>query len=198
MNILTLKNKSIEALSSFAESCLSRPNIIAILQIALASCLIGICAQIKIPLYFTPVPLTVQTSCVMLVGALLGSRKGALAVLCYLMQGWMGLPVWAGGAAGLPYFMGPTGGYLLALVAQAYLVGWFLERPSSQSLAKTIGIILLSICLQLGLGSLWLAQYVGIQQCFMLGFYPFIFVEIAKSVLVAVYVKSRKDRRFNT
>jgi len=67
-------------------------------------------AQVRIPLPFTPVPLTGQTFAVLLVGAALGSRRGAASLLLYLVQGLAGLPVFAGGASGLAYLAGPTAG----------------------------------------------------------------------------------------
>jgi biotin transport system substrate-specific component len=167
---------------------------IMVLKILLASCLIGISAQIKIPLYFTPVPLTIQTSAVMLIGALLGSRHGAIAALCYLIQGCIGLPVWAGGASGFAHFMGPTGGYLMAYIVQAYIIGRFLERQARPTLPKVTMILLFSICVQMGVGSLWLAQYVGFGNCFMLGFYPFVLGEAIKALLIAIYLKYRNFR----
>ena len=159
----------------------------AIAQIALASCFLGICAQIKIPLYFTPIPLTLQTFGVMFVGAFLGSRRGPLAVLCYLVQGAIGLPVWAGGAAsGLAQFIGPTGGYLMAYIGQAYLIGRLLEGQTNP--IRIFAALLLAVCLQLGFGSLWLAQFVGIDQCFALGFYPFVLGDATKALFVAICV----------
>ncbi len=191
MTILTIKKKKAAITSFIHSSLLLDQRIITILKILLASCFIAICAQIKIPLYFTCIPLTVQTPAIMLVGALLGSRKGAMAVLCYLVQGCAGFPVWAGGASGFLHFMGPTGGYLMAFVVQAYMIGWFLERQRSMKLTKIMGILLLAICIQLGIGSLWLAQFVGFERCFMLGFYPFVLGEIARAFLLAVYLRSR-------
>ncbi len=161
----------------------------AAVQIVLASCIIGICAQIKIPLYFTPVPLTITTCVIMLAGALLGSRKGALAVLCYLAQGWMGLPVFAGGASGLLHFMGPTGGYLIGYVVQAFVVGWLLEKKHDKSIVTISGILLASTCLEMGIGSLWLAQFVGIESCLKLGFFPFFFIEVVKALAIATLIK---------
>ncbi len=193
MAILTTKKKT-AAVFSFLQSCVADQRKLTVLKILLASCFIGCCAQIKIPLYFTPVPLTIQTSAVMLVGALLGGRNGALAALCYLIQGWVGLPVWAGGASGFLHFMGPTGGYLIAYVVQAYLIGKFLHTPGNMKLAKIMGVLLLSICVQMGIGTLWLARFVGMERCFMLGFYPFILGEVAKAFLFAIYLKSRKSR----
>jgi biotin transport system substrate-specific component len=163
-----------------------------VLQVILASCFIAICAQIKIPLYFTPVPFTVQGIAVMLVGAILGSRKGALAVLCYLVQGSLGLPVWAGGATGgLSYLLKGlgTGGYLMAYVIQAYLIGWFMEKYPRANLLKIAGVMVLSVCLQLSLGSLWLAQFVGLKRCFTLGCFPFILGDAAKALLVATSIR---------
>lgn len=162
------------------------------LQIVLASCFIAICAQIKIPLYFTPVPLTIQTSAIMLVGATLGSRKGTLAVLCYLIQGWIGLPVWAGGASGLLHFMGPTGGYLIAYLFQACFIGKMLEKKCSW--VKVIAVLSASICIQLSMGSLWLGKYVGMHRCFALGFTPFLASEFAKAFILSYYIKNQTKR----
>lgn len=163
-----------------------------VLQIILASCFIGICAQIKIPLYFTPVPLALHSASVIAVGAILGSRKGALAVICYLMQGCLGLPVFAGGATGCLYFLGATGGYLAGFIPQAYLIGLFTEKYSKPGLNKTVFVLLMIVFLQLGLGSLWLAQFVGFNNCLMLGFYPFILVEMLKMLPLAAYIQFRK------
>jgi biotin transport system substrate-specific component len=190
MAVLT-KKKRIAETFSFLQSFSFNQEIISVLQILFASYFIGICAQIKIPLYFTPVPLAGATFAVMLSGALLGSRKGALAVLCYLIQGWIGLPVWAGGAAGFAHFIGPTGGYLTAYILQAYFIGWFLQAQSRMGQTKIISVLLLSICLQMSVGALWLAQFVGIKHCFMCGFYPFIPGEVAKAFLVAAYLRFR-------
>jgi biotin transport system substrate-specific component len=189
MTIVKAKQKPFSAAALFQSSAL-----LTILQIILASCFMGICAQIKIPLFFTPVPLTVQTSGVMLIAIFLGRRKAMYAMMCYLMQGCIGLPVWAGGAAGFMHFMGPTGGYLMAYIAQACFIGWFFERQEKASLLQIVGVFTLSVCLQLGIGSLWLARFVGIQQCFALGFFPFISSEIARAVLIAVCIRSGRNK----
>lgn len=191
MAITSTKQKTAEV-AAFLQAALSDRRVLTALKILLASCFIGICAQIKIPLYFTPVPLTIQTAGVMLAGALLGSRHGALAALCYLIQGCIGLPVWAGGASGLAHFMGPTGGYLMAYIVQAYLIGWFLERQNTPKLVTIMGALFLSIVIQMGIGSIWLAQFVGLGNCLALGFFPFLFTEMAKASLLGVYLRARK------
>jgi biotin transport system substrate-specific component len=118
---------------AFFKSLALSQNVTSFFQILFAACFMGVCAQIKIPLHFTPVPLTVQTTGVMLIGVFLGSRKGVYAILFYLIQGCLGLPVWAGGASGFLHFTGPTGGYLMASILQVAFIGWFLEKRRKTS-----------------------------------------------------------------
>src|ERR1700729_4606730 len=96
-------------------------------QVALvvgASLFVGLCAHISIPLPFTPVPLTVQNFGVLLVGLLLGSRRGFAALILYLAEGAMGLPVFSpGGVGGIAQLLGVTGGYLLVYPFVAVLSG---------------------------------------------------------------------------
>ncbi|MCX6991143.1 MAG: biotin transporter BioY [Chlamydiae bacterium] len=162
------------------------------LQIVLASCFIGLVAQIKIPLYFTPVPLTGQTFAIMLMGALLGPRKGAQAALLYLVEGCMGLPVWAGGQGGLIHLLGPTGGYLLAYPLQAYLIGSIFKRVGV-SLIRATSALFLCCILQLLLGSLWLGFFVGSKNMLTMGCTPFLPGEALKALLVASFIKTRKN-----
>lgn len=90
-------------------------------MIVAASLFIAIAAQVAVPMW--PVPITLSTLAVLTVGLSLGPRMGALAVLTYLAEGAMGLPVFANGGAGLAYMTGPTGGFLLGYVAMAYIAG---------------------------------------------------------------------------
>jgi len=90
------------------------------------SLLTALAAQIVIPLY--PVPITGQTFVVLLAGALLGPRLGAMAMIAYLIEGASGLPFFKGGQGGLLHLMGPTGGYLIAFPAAAYITGAFAEH----------------------------------------------------------------------
>src|SRR3989454_10731744 len=90
------------------------------------SLLTALSAQIVIPI--GPVPITGQTFAVLLTGALLGSRLGAMAMIAYLIEGASGLPFFAGGMAGLPHLLGPTGGYLVAFPAAAFITGAFAEH----------------------------------------------------------------------
>jgi biotin transport system substrate-specific component len=167
---------------------------VAIIQIVCGSLFIGLGAQIEIPLYFTPVPLTGQTFAIMLVGALLGCRKGALSVILYISEGAMGLPVFSGGGFGLVHLFGPTRGYFLGFVIQAFLVGWFLENIRTNETKKIIFALLLACTVQLWIGALWLAHYVGLNHAFMLGVYPFIPGEIIKILAITAFLKWRGNK----
>src|SRR6266511_525594 len=90
------------------------------------SLLTALAAQIVIPI--GPIPITAQTFAVLLTGALLGSRLGAMAMIAYLFEGASGLPFFAGAHGGLLHLMGPTGGYLVAFPAAAFITGAFAEH----------------------------------------------------------------------
>lgn len=104
-----------------------------LLLIVAGSLLVALCAQISLPLPFSPIPVTGQTFAVLLLGAVYGARRSAAALALYLAEGAVGLPVFAPeGPAGLARLLGPTGGYLLAFPAAAFLMGWLVERPAAR------------------------------------------------------------------
>jgi len=156
-----------------------------LLQVLAGSFLIGLCAQIAIPLPFTPVPITGQTFAIMLLGVLLGSRRGACAVLFYLAEITMGMPVLAGGAVAPLALIGPRGGYLLGMVLQAFLAGKCVERGWKQG--KLFVGLMLTCALELACGAIFLANFVGLSNVFFMGVLPFIPGEIIKSLLVSGY-----------
>jgi biotin transport system substrate-specific component len=140
-----------------------------------------------------PVPITAQTLVVLLAGALLGSRRGALCLLTYLAEGLLGLPVFAHGKAGPAALAGPTGGYLIGFVVAAYLVGALAERgwdrrAGTTVLAMVVGNLAIYAC---GLG--WLAVLVhllgrsfGDGGVLALGLYPVLIGDLVKIALAAV------------
>jgi biotin transport system substrate-specific component len=140
-------------------------------------------AQVALRLPFSPVPITAQTLAVLLTGALLGSRRGALSLLAYLAEGAMGLPVFARGGAGLPYMLGPTGGYLAGFVAAAYLTGWLAERGWDRRMASTALAMLVGNVALYAPGLVWLAAFVGASKALTLGFYPFVIGDLLKLAL---------------
>lgn len=155
------------------------------LAVAAASVLIAACARVAIPLPFTPVPLSGATLGVLYAGALLGSRRGAAAVLLYLLQGAAGLPVFAGGAAGLPHFLGPTGGYLLGFPVGAYVVGRLAERGWDRSPARAFAMTLLGSLPVLALGCLGLSRFMPASAALDAGLWPFIPGDLIKAAVTA-------------
>ncbi|HLC96605.1 MAG TPA: biotin transporter BioY [Candidatus Nanoarchaeia archaeon] len=113
-------------------------NIKGMVFAALFAALTAAVSPIKIPLGFTPVPITLQTMMVLLAGALLGSRLGALSQILYLAVGALGLPVFAGGSSGLGVLFGPTGGYLFSYPFAAFAVGFLIERIQKKTYGKFI------------------------------------------------------------
>lgn len=158
------------------------------LQVFAGSLFLALCAQISVPLYFSPVPLSGQTFGIMLIGACMGSRKGLLSVLAYLCEGSLGLPVFAGGGFGIMSLLGPRGGYFLGFLLQVYLVGWFTERLRSFQMTEILPLLLYSCLLQLGLGTIWLSLFVPFESALIMGFYPFLIGETIKSLAIASWM----------
>lgn len=148
------------------------------------SLLIAILAQIAVPV--GPVPISGQTLGVLLVAAILGPRRGAAAVAMYLFEGAIGLPVFAGGRAGLIVLMGPTGGYLVGFMAAALVVGSLARlgmdrRPSTTFVAMIAGSAVIY-----GFGVVWLAQFTGWSAVLQFGVYPFLFGDLLKAAIATV------------
>lgn len=158
-------------------------------QIIGGSLFISLCSQIAIPLPFSPVPLTFQVLGILLLGGMFGSRKVALMVVGYYVQILMGMPVLAGGVANPLALIGPRGGYLLGFLAQAYLMGWVVERDPAFSPLKAFLGGLCACGLQLAMGASWLSLFIGWNQAWALGFFPFILTETLKVVMVTSFLK---------
>ena len=145
------------------------------------SLVIALGAQVAIPLPFTPVPVTLQTLAVLLAGCLLGSSRGALAVIAYLGEGFAGLPVFSGGTAGISHLLGPTGGYLLGFVAAAFVVGVFAERGAAGSRLGTLVMLIAGNVVLYVPGVIWLGVYTGMDRAISLGFLPFVVGDLLKT-----------------
>ncbi len=155
-----------------------------VVLVVLGSMVVAICAQVSIPLSFSPVPITGQTFAVLLVGMALGARKGALAIVLYLVQGSLGLPVFAGFHAGFGSLLGPSGGYLFGFVVAAYIVGFLAERGWDRSIAKTFtAMIVGNVALYIP-GLLQLGFILGWDKPILtLGLFPFIIGDLIKAAL---------------
>ena len=150
------------------------------------SLLTAAAAQVVVPLPFTPVPLTGQTFAVLLTGALLGPRLGALAMLAYLAEGAAGLPFFRGGAGGVGHFSGATAGYLLAFPAAAYVTGALAERGWDRRFVTAAAAMALGSFVILACGWAWLAlMFKGGAEAFWLGVAPFLPGDVLKVALAA-------------
>lgn len=161
---------------------------------------IGICAQVRIPLGFTPVPVTLQVFGVLVAALMLGPRTGACAALLYLAMASAGLPLWSGGQGGTGYLLtgsgslvAPTLGYLLAFPAAAYLTGWLKDTNSHRSpaFAAVCGLAGAAAIHAGGLAWIWI-QYVpvlgaagGLYAALVQGVFPFVLLDAAKALAAA-------------
>lgn len=150
----------------------------------LGSAALAASAQIALPMW--PVPATMQTLVVLLLGALGGTRVGVAAVLAYLLEGTLGLPVFAGGAAGPAALMGPTAGFLIGFIPAAALAGLAVRGPlARQALVLTAAHLVLFVP-----GVLWLAQFVGMEKAMMAGFVLFIPGTLVKTALALATLRA--------
>ena len=156
-----------------------------------AAALMGVLAQLAIRV--GPVPITGQTLGVLLLGALLGSRRGTLAMLAYLAEGLAGLPVYANGAsawtpssAGVPTIVGPTAGYLLAFPVAAFVVGALAERGWDRRVWTAAAAMAVGQAVVYLGGLSWLAQLVGPHRAVELGLLPFLAGDAVKLLAAAL------------
>ena len=144
--------------------------------------LLAVSARVRFELGFSPVPITGQTFAVLLIGAVYGSRLGAVTVIAYLIEGVSGLPVFAGGASGWAYFSATSGGYFVGFIGAAYMVGWLAERGWDRSaltmaVAMAIGNVVIYVP-----GWWWLMYELGIStgRSWDIGVQPFLIGDALK------------------
>lgn len=146
---------------------------------------IALAAQVSVPMF--PVPMTLQTLAILIVGLTFGSRLGAVTLMAYLAEGAMGLPVFANGANGVA-LMGPTAGFLFGFVAMAGLAGLAAERGLARGLVSTaLCALLISAALYLP-GIAWLSTFTGVEKAVQLGALPFLLGDVVKAVIAAMVV----------
>ena len=151
--------------------------------VVFGSLLLAVSAQFKIPLY--PVPVTGQTLVVLLIGMTYGPRLGGITVAAYLFEGALGLPVFAGGAAGVAVLMGPTAGYLFGFLLAAIAMGYLAERGMGRTMVSTIAAMFIGNCVIYLCGALWLANFIGFGQAIAAGVLPFLYGDALKLVVAA-------------
>jgi len=173
-------------------STISRARYTDIFLVIGASAVIAIAAQIAVPVPFTPVPLTLQPLAVLLVGAVLGSARGAAAATLYLLEGMSGLPVFSQAHGGAMWLVGPTAGYLWSYPAAAFVAGWLAEHRGTTTIVRAIGSMLVGLAVIYAGGWSWLAVISGPRAAFAMGVAPFIAadaVKIAIGAMLLPYVK---------
>lgn len=153
----------------------------AVVLVGLGSALMALSAKIQVP--FLPVPMTMQTGVVLLIGGATGWRLGGLTMLAYLAEGVAGLPVFAGAVAGPAYLAGPTGGYLVGFVLSAAVMGVAVERGWTRGLPGMIAALIFASLVPFVTGVAWLAVLIGPAAAVANGFVPFIPAAILKGAL---------------
>lgn len=158
----------------------------------IGAALLAISAKIRVPLPFTPVPMTLQTIAIMGLGAAYGMRLGLATVLLYLAIGALGMDVFTSSTAdknGLAYMMGGTGGYLVGFIIAMGVIGYFAERGWDRSIVKLFGLMLFADAIIFGLGLLWLGNLVGWDKPVLeWGLYPFIVGDLIKIALASALI----------
>ena len=148
--------------------------------------LLALAAKVQVP--FWPVPMTLQTLAVLMIGATLGARMAGATLLAYLAEGAVGLPVFASGA-GLAYMAGPTGGYLLGFLLAAVFVGLAADRGWLRGGVPVAAVMFAAMALIYLPGAAWLAALIGAEKAVAGGLVPFLPAEAFKLALAVLLAR---------
>jgi biotin transport system substrate-specific component len=147
--------------------------------------ILAVSARIQVPFY--PVPVTMQTLAVMVIAMAYGSKLGTATLFSYLFAGFIGAPVFAGGA-GFAYMAGPTGGYLAGFLLAGVVLGALADRGWTRNWQTTAAAMLVGTSIIYLLGVAWLSQLIGLDKAITFGLVPFIYGDILKLVIAAASV----------
>jgi len=158
------------------------------LLVCAGAAFVALCAQVSIHLGFTPVPITLQTFAVLLVGAAYGTLLGTASLLLYMLVGIAGAPVYAEYKSGWEVFSGATGGYIVGFVVAAALTGYLAERGWDRRFSSSISVMLTGSVVIYGCGLVWLPHSLGVNwpDALELGLYPFVAGDVIKLYLAAL------------
>jgi biotin transport system substrate-specific component len=151
--------------------------------VALGTLALAVSARVQVP--FHPVPATLQTLVVLLIGAFYGPRLAAATLAAYVGEGLAGLPVFAGAAAGPVYLAGPTGGFLAGFFAMAVVAGWLAARGLTRTLAGALAVALAGHAALYACGLGWLGALIGPDKAIAAGLLPFVLSDAVKIALAA-------------
>lgn len=165
---------------------LPRSRAITVFLVVAFAALTAILAQVRVPLWFTPVPFTGQTLAVLASGLVLGWKRGALSQLLYVAVGAVGFPVFQGGNGGWSYVAGPTLGYLIGFIVAAMVAGWVARSIRSKA-AGWIGAIAGTAVVYV-FGVAWLGHALGVDlpEAIQLGVVPFLIGDAIKATLAGL------------
>jgi biotin transport system substrate-specific component len=162
------------------------PNLLRpVALVLLGTMALAISAKVQVPFY--PVPMTMQTLVVLILSAIFGARLGSLTVGVYLMEGALGLPVFASGA-GLSYLVGPTAGFLVGFLAAAAGVGYAAEKGFDRSFVASFAVMSLGHVIIFCFGFAWLSALFGPAKAWSVGVAPFIAATVLKTAIAALFV----------
>jgi biotin transport system substrate-specific component len=159
--------------------------------VLLATGLLAASAKLQVP--FWPVPMTMQTMVVVMIAGAMGARLGAAAVLAYLVEGAIGLPVFAGTperGLGLAYMAGPTGGFLVGFLAATVVTGCLAEQGWGRTLPRLLALMAIGHVVIFAFGLAWLSLQVGTMQAWAVGAAPFVLGTLVKTVLAAALIQA--------
>lgn len=148
--------------------------VIELMIACLGSCFLALMSQAAIPLAITPIPVTLQTLAVFLLGGVFGSRRAVYSVLAYLIQGCCLLPVFAGGVVNPVWILGPQAGFLISFIAAAYLVGKMIEKNPQGNILYILFSVTLGQLVIFVIGMGWLSMFIGPSKAFLCGVFPFL------------------------
>ena len=147
--------------------------------------ILSLSAHFKVPFY--PVPMTLQTLVVLLIGMSYGLHLGGATILSYLLLGAFGAPVFSGGV-GFVYLVGPTGGYLVGFFVAAAVLGFLTERGMGQNWVTSAVLAVIGTVIIYALGLSWLTSIIGFEKAVQFGLMPFVFGDCLKMVIVTLSI----------
>lgn len=170
---------------TLADRIFSRGIVTDLVLVSAGAALVSIAAQVAVPIW--PVPITMQTFAVLLVGSSLGALRGSLSMVLYMTLGIFGLPVFSDASSGITVILGPTGGYIVGFVFAAAFIGWLAQRSWDRKILRSILGFFGGTVITFAIGLPWLAYTLSLslEQTLHAGLYPFIIGGIAKSLLAA-------------
>lgn len=170
----------------------------AVVLVLVGTAILAISAKVRVP--FWPVPMTLQTLAVLLIGAAYGSRLAVATLVAYIAEGMLGLPVFTNTppeVAGPLYLLGPTAGFIMSWILVAAIVGYATDRGWDRSPLRLGAAMLIAVAVQFAMGFAWLAWFaalpngaagIGMAKAFAGGVAPFVLGDTLKVVLAALVI----------